>query len=110
MKKVSIIDIYTVDVESNAFSCLAKFEINNARTILVVKNGKVLGTVTDGDIRKVLVNQRLLTIPVRTVMNNHFHYGLNEGDCEKIFKKYPHISLVPLVNSHMDLLDIYILG
>lgn len=99
---------YLVAKNATAFECLEKFETNNVRTVLVVKDYLVLGTVTDGDIRKSLINSRLLTIPVYEIMNSHFIYGKSINECRKLSKKYPHILMFPVIDNNRWLQDIFI--
>ena len=86
---------------------MPKLELNNVKTLLVMKGDIAVGTVTDGDIRKVLINNRLLTIPVKHLMNEDYHFGLDESQCVEIFKKYPYIFMVPLVDINRKLLKIF---
>lgn len=108
MKKIENTEAYTIDVESDAYHCLPKFEINNVGTLLVLKKAIVVGTITDGDIRKALINNRLLSIPVKSIMKSDYKFGLNESDCKEIFRLYPYIFMVPMVAENKELISIYI--
>ena len=108
MKKIDNLEIYTIDIDSNIYQCLAKFEINNVRTILVVKNNIVVGTLTDGDIRKALLNNRMLSMPVMHLMNSNYHFGLNQLECKEVLDKYPYIFMVPLVGERKQLIGLFV--
>jgi CBS domain-containing protein len=97
-----------IDIESDIYHCLLKFEVNNVGTLLVNKNNKILGTVTDGDIRKALINQRMLNIPVKDVMNTSFLFGVNTKECKEIFISNVHIMLVPLLTENKELISIFV--
>lgn len=103
-------DNYLVTKSTTAYECLVKFEANNVHTVLVVNDDLVLGTVTDGDIRKSLINFRLLTIPACEVMNSHFIYGKSIDECQKLAKKYSHLLLFPVIDGNRRLQDIYIVN
>jgi hypothetical protein len=108
MKKIKSINNYTIKFDEDAYNCLPKFELNNVRTLLVLKNNTVVGTVTDGDIRKALINNRLMLIPVMHIMKNDYLFGLNEAECEIVLKKYPYVFMVPLVKENKELVQIYV--
>jgi predicted transcriptional regulator len=108
MKKIENIENYTIDIDSDGNHCLPKLELNNVKTLLVMKGDITLGTITDGDIRKALINNRLLSMPVKHLMNSDYHFGSNESECEEIFNKYPYIFMVPIVDDNRKLLKIFI--
>jgi predicted transcriptional regulator len=107
MKKIENIENYIISIDSDAYHCLPKFEINNAGTLLVMKKNTVVGTITDGDIRKVLIKHRLLSIPVKDVMKNDYKFGLNESECDLIFKTYPYIFITPQVSENRELIQLF---
>jgi len=110
MEKLKRFDIFIVTSEQTAFTALLKIEENGYGTVIVVnqKNGHVVGTVTDGDIRKVLLDHHMLTIPVQQVMNQH-PTVLEEDEVLKagnIFLKSFYVRLIPIVNSQGMLVDV----
>jgi CBS domain-containing protein len=107
MKKIENIENYTIDVDSDGNHCLPKLELNNVKTLLVMKDDVVVGTVTDGDIRKALINNRLLSIPVKHLMKSDYHFGFNESECAEVFNKYPYIFMVPLIDANRKLIKIF---
>jgi CBS domain-containing protein len=107
MRKVKNIENFIVDLNSNGLDCLTKLELNSVKTLLVIKDGFVLGTITDGDIRKVLINNHLITMPVKYIMNNDYFFGLNKKECQDIFKKHYYIFLVPQIDGDRKLIEIY---
>lgn len=108
MKKVSNHELYTTSIGTSVEACLEKIEINNSGTIVVLKNKMVVGTVTDGDIRKLLINKRSLIAPVQIVMNQDYKWCRNRAGCEKIFEEFPHIKLIPVLTESRNLLEIYL--
>ena len=51
--------IFTVNVEDTAFEALEKIELNKYGTVIVLKGEKVVGTLSDGDIRKILLSHHM---------------------------------------------------
>ncbi len=82
---------------------------NNQHRSLVVLNEKyvVVGTVSDGDIRKAILNGRLLITKIKDIMNLNFIF-LKEFDktkAKKIFDE-THIFLIPILDENGKLVDI----
>ena len=87
-----------------------KFEANHHRSVIVVDDdGRLVGTLSDGDIRKAILKHRLLSTPIREVMNLNF-LSITEAqrdEAEAIIRKHD-IFLLPVVDENMMLLDIVI--
>ena len=65
---------YTVSIESSVKQLILKLESNASQIVLVVKNNRLLGTVTDGDIRRALLKGETLGSSVEKVMNKNFKF------------------------------------
>jgi CBS domain-containing protein len=92
--------MFTINPEHSAFDALEKIELNGFGTVVVIKGDKVIGTVSDGDIRKILLSHHMLTIPVREVMNQNF-VSICEGKIsagDEIFRSSFFIRLLPIVD------------
>ena len=63
---------YVIDVKSNLEDCLKKLQKNKYKNIFVTNNGKYVGSISDGDIRRGLIENRDLTIKNITNLNSHF--------------------------------------
>ena len=64
-----------------ALEKINNFKDNSALILFVIdKNAKLIGSLTDGDIRRGLLNGATLDEPVTTVMQKNFRYltNLNE--------------------------------
>lgn len=87
----------------------SKIEYNFHRSLIIVDNNKVVGTLSDGDLRKAMLAKRLLSTPVLEVMNINFIYiKQNErNDAKKILKEKD-IFLLPVVDEDLNLIDIII--
>ncbi|ODC04164.1 alcohol dehydrogenase [Terasakiispira papahanaumokuakeensis] len=76
----------------------------SAQQILIIVNKKeeLLGTVTDGDIRRSLINEINLEIPISEIMNKNPHSAKPEWGKNKIIKfmEEHSISQVPIVDQN----------
>lgn len=99
---------FLIDEENTIETALFKIENNNHRCLIVLNaNKKVVGTISDGDIRKVLLKHRLLSTPIKEVMNNNFIW-LNKDSIDKakeIFNNL-HIFIIPIIDDKNNLEEI----
>lgn len=104
----SKLEQYTVQGDATIEDALARIEKNSHRSVIVIDEGrKVIGTLSDGDIRKAVLNRRLLTTPVQDIMNLNFVW-LSPGDTDRaseLFQHY-HIFLIPVLGPSNELLDV----
>ena len=97
------LDLYTISDRATAEDALHKFEENNHGTLFVIDDeGRVLGSVTDGDIRKLLIRKHLLITSLSSVMNTCFK-SIAEGDLEKarkLFRQNFYLRVIPELDEH----------
>ena len=84
---------------------------SDSMTIFVAdKNGRMCGTLTDGDIRRNLILGNSIERTVDEFMNHQFRFiKYNEPDLVtkiKDFRDVKHISLIPVLNDDMIIVDI----
>lgn len=83
---------------------------NRHRSVVVVDDeGVVVGTLSDGDVRKAILDRRLLTTPVEHVMNTNFvALGPDERErARELFERdRDHLFLLPIVDADGKLLEI----
>jgi len=104
--KIIIYTVNTTDTIEDVWSIIDK---NNHRSAIVMNDGKVVGTLSDGDLRQAILNKRLLTTPVQKVMNVNF-ISLTQNkknDWKKVVMEKD-IFLLPIVDEEMNLLDIMV--
>src|SRR5258706_7902194 len=92
---------FTIVPESPLEEALQKIEDNGYGTLIVVRDGRAVGTITDGDIRKVLLTHRLSIIPVREIMNTDF-LSVMPGDIDRarsLFTAKFYLRLLPEVDA-----------
>ena len=81
---------------------------NNSKgmAFIVDCDHKLVGLMTDGDIRRALLGGAGLNEPVRLYMNDKFIYALNPVDAQNIFCQYNwKIKIIPLVDDKMHIID-----
>ena len=67
------IELFTISPDNTIKDAMLKIEENCSNALIVLlENKKVVGTITDGDIRKQLLHQHTLILPVSDAMNTHF--------------------------------------
>jgi CBS domain-containing protein len=83
-------------------------ENNGYRSVIVVnENDVVVGTLSDGDARKSVLDHRLLSIPVHRVMNSNFiALTIEEKGKARTMFETSHVFLLPLIDEHGKLIDI----
>jgi len=98
---------YIVQEDCTIEDAWNKIEANRHRSIIVVRGRKVVGTLSDGDIRKAMMAKRLLSTPVRDVMNTNFVSlpPSKKSMSDEVLRKKD-IFLVPIVGKNLQILDI----
>ncbi|WP_222535550.1 nucleotidyltransferase family protein [Pedobacter polysacchareus] len=80
-----------------------------SRTLFVVNDdNKLVGSLTDGDIRRGLLNGLEISHSIADFMNNNFKYLKSSEDNITLIKEYKNngISLIPLIDDNFQLLEI----
>lgn len=91
-----------------ALEKLGQIGSRNDLTIFVTQNGCVVGSVTDGDIRRGLLNGVSINEPVEKIMFRNFRY-LNKDNFSLDYLdelRRREIGLIPLLNEKMELVRI----
>ena len=98
---ISNIVVHT-DEMSVAIESLQKSSI---KLVLVLNNQKLVGTISDGDIRRALLDGKNLQTNCSVVMNNKPQYALVD-DIANINKLLTSYRFVPLIDKHKNVIDI----
>ena len=99
---------YIIDSNASIYEALVKIEKNKHRSLIVLDcHKKVIGTVSDGDIRKGLINRILLDASISKVMNLNFKKLINKQEIDlDTFFITNNIFILPVVDCEMNLLDL----
>ena len=102
---------FLINVDMSLKDALLQIEKNKHRSLIVIDDdNRVVGTLSDGDIRKALIHDTLMVIPISKLMNKNFVYFTQSlADEEKnIFLDKKNIFIAPVVDSNFRLIDIVV--
>lgn len=87
---------------------LVAIENNFYRSVIVLnKDDIVVGTLSDGDARKSVLDHRLLSTPVNRVMNsNCIALTVDEKQKAKGIFEHTNVFLIPIIDQHGKLVDV----
>ena len=104
-----MMDKFTITVQSSLIEALKKIDKNTfTQTVFVLENNKVVGTITDGDIRRGIIKGLSISNPIIEFTNKNFLFieeGKNNFDKLKIFRK-KRLKAIPLLNNKGELIKI----
>lgn len=101
--------LFTVSYDESVQYAIEKIEANEYQSLIVIdEDSRVLGTLSDDDIRKALTAKRSLMAPIYDVMNTHYQAvsPSNLKQAESIFDKHFYVNLIPVINDDGILQDI----
>ena len=89
---------------------MIKIEKNGLGTLFVLNNKKLIGVVTDGDIRRVIISGKKIDEKIDKVMNKNFikiKDNFSRNKILSIISKYGHkVRIYPILNKSGNLIDI----
>ena len=95
-------DLFTIDQSSSIIDALRLIDKNQSGFVLVWDNKRaLLGTLTDGDIRRALINGSFVTDSVKGIYIEEYKYlsvSDNIGDAIELFKNKT-IKFLPIVDN-----------
>ncbi|GBF48804.1 nucleotidyl transferase family protein [Leptospira ryugenii] len=108
---IAIAENHTVTKNETLKSALAKIDANTLGIVFVVENQVLIGSLTDGDIRRALLKGIDLNQSIAESMNHHpitFHEMDYDKDKLKEYANRHVISVIPIVNEAGKLVGIYV--
>lgn len=96
-----IFETYTIDKDKTILDALKRIENNNKGFLIVVdQNYLVLGTLTDGDIRRAFINGHNVTDDLNSIFSAEFLCLYESDTLETVISmfKSPKIDFLPIVN------------
>jgi CBS domain-containing protein len=101
------LDLFIVKPTDSLRTAIEKIDRNKYRVVVVVDEGRVLGTVSDGDIRRAYMHEVLPIAPVSQIMQLNPHVTL-ERDRKKRHAQAvrDRVTVLPVVDEDNRLLDI----
>lgn len=101
---------FTIDVNSDCLNALKKLdnELSNQTLFVINENEKLIGTVTDGDIRRGLIKGLSLNSPIHLFCRRDFSYIDGKIDVSYIHRlKKDGIKVLPRLNKNGQIIRIY---
>jgi perosamine synthetase len=99
----------TISPSSSIKNAMISIDKNATSSIFITQKKKILGIVTDGDIRRHLIKNRSIKIQIKFLMNKNF-ISINSFETKsnifKITEKFKHkIRVFPVINKNKELVD-----
>jgi CBS domain-containing protein len=100
---------YTVSATDPIRTAMEKITRNRHRAVIVMDAGKVVGTVSDGDIRRAFLEDVLPIAPVEKIMNLNC-IVTTERDPAKLAAIIGErkVTILPIVDDSYGLVDVYL--
>jgi mannose-1-phosphate guanylyltransferase / mannose-6-phosphate isomerase len=102
-------DKFTLKFNKSIFSALKKIEMNKEGFLIIInKDLKVLGTLTDGDIRRAFLSGLQLDSSIEKIYSKNFRYIYKNEDFGKIIEgfKSTKIDFIPILGEDNSLVNI----
>jgi D-glycero-alpha-D-manno-heptose-7-phosphate kinase len=81
---------------------------NSGFGIIADKDGKCIGVVSDGDIRRKLIEDISIDVPIKVAMNKEFSFVTNEDNSHKILRQFDNkIVNLPVLDNNGIPVDLY---
>ena len=99
---------FLIDYDSNLILALEKINKNQKNFLVVIKEGKVCGVITDGDIRRHIILNNNLNITIKDIYNSNFSYVTLEDGFKKVvtYFKDSKIKFLPIIDNDDNLINI----
>jgi CBS domain-containing protein len=93
--------------ETNLKEAMQAITANHKGLVFVADKGKIIGLLTDGDVRRALINGTHFLAPVSGIMNINFHHSTNSSEQHVLSLMKQHkINAVPILNERNELVDV----
>lgn len=101
------LNMFTVEITDTIRTAMLKITANKYRVVVVLDGKKVVGTVSDGDIRRAFLKEVLPIAPVEKIMNINCR-TTTETDPHKLKKviRREMVTVLPIVNDENELIDV----
>ena len=99
---------YTLEHTKTIKDALVQIEKNKSGFVIILKNDTVIGTLTDGDIRRALIESSQLKDEITSIMRSDFTYVTEKDTLSTIidYFKSEKYSFLPIISSEKKLVNI----
>lgn len=108
MEKINL-SKFIIENYATLLEALKKLEENKKRFLLVqLESGTICGTITDGDIRRAIIQNSNLNEPVKSFLNKNFSHLCIESDFSEVCEKFREdkVEFLPVLDKQGKLLNI----
>jgi perosamine synthetase len=104
-----LIEHLTCASSSTLLEVMRAINENSKGTCFIVDTEKtLLGVITDGDIRRALLNNAKLDEKIKNILSKEFSYGNIDEHYDDLISKITHkVSIIPLVDSNFKVVDYF---
>lgn len=104
-------DNYIINSDSKIMDAIEKMQTTKTRDLLIQKNNKIIGTVSEGDILRAILSGKDLRSPVEDICNLNFKFVEkgSEYKAHEIFK-LEKVFIVPVFDKKNKLVNIITLS
>jgi len=98
---------YIISINTPIITAIIKIQNNPRDDLLVEKEGKIIGTISSGDLLRAILEKKNLDTSIRTAVNYNFKFLKKKSysDAKKIFLSYG-INLIPILDKNFKLKSI----
>jgi CBS domain-containing protein len=102
------LDQFQIDSTANLREAMVAITANLKGIIFVTQNNKVIGALSDGDIRRALLRGVTFITPVTTIMNTNFVFS-NTTDKQTVYDMMieREVFAVPVLNEDRKMIDMF---
>ncbi len=96
---------YIVNYNESLENVISKIILNSKRTVLVISKKKIIGTISEGDVLRSLLQNKNLSSPAKNIMNKSFKYvkkNYSNKDAKNIFVKF-NVNILPVLDKNFQL-------
>jgi len=99
---------FTIDKNSSLKEALLQMTSTHRGVLLVVDSANnLIGVLADGDVRRALLDDVSLDIPVTQIINLNPKVASTQEDARKLLSSNPYLIIVPVVNSDGKVTGVY---
>ena len=100
-------DLYTIQVTDTIRTAMEKITANKHRAVVVLNGRKVVGTVSDGDVRRALLKEILPMAPAEEIMNLNCRTTTEMDPVrQREVLRREQVTLLPVINNQNELVDV----
>jgi len=99
---------HTININAAIKQAMKKLDAGSIGFLCIYKNNKLFGVITDGDIRRAILNDIPLNTSVEKITNTNFTFlseNYTKQEVDYIFKN-THVKHIPVVNKNNELIEI----